>query len=135
MNDNDEQLRDEQQRQQLQQLQQQQEDHGQLRSERKARGELRNTHLEAGREQARSDHARAGERKPAETSPTQDTSADDYEAQRNTRKEADQAKMKAEARSRFEGSDDAFEQDWPEIREHLVMENLQNELKNVRTGL
>jgi hypothetical protein len=132
MNDNDEHLRDEQQRQQQQQ---QQEDHDQLRSERKARGELRNTHLEAGREQARSYHAQAGELNPAETSPMEDTSADDYEAEHNTRKEADQAKMKAEARSRYEGSDDAFEQDWPEIREHLVMENLEKELKYVRTGL
>jgi hypothetical protein len=135
MNDNDEHLRDEQQRQQLQQLQQLQENHGQLRSERKARGELRNTHLEAGREQARSDHARTGERNPAETSPVEDTSADDYEAEHNTRKEADRAKMKAQARSRYEGSDDAFERDWPEIREHMVMENLENELKHVRTGL
>lgn len=131
MNDNDEQLRHEQHRQQLQQ---QQEDHGQLRSERQARGELRDTHLEAGRAQARSDQARAGERKPPEA-PLGDINADDYEAERNTRKEADQVKMKAEARSRYEGSDDAFEQEWPEIREYLVMENLKDELKNIRTGL
>jgi hypothetical protein len=131
MNDNDEQLRDEQQ---LQQHQQQQEDHGQLRSERQARGELRDTHLEAGRAQARSDHARAGERNQAEA-PVEDISADAYEAEHNTRKEADRAKMKAKARSLYDGSDDAFEQDWPEIREHLVMENLKDELKNVRTGL
>jgi len=132
MNNNDEQLRDEQQRQQLQQ---QQEDHDQLRSERQARGELRDTHLEAGREQARSDHARAGERNPDETSPVQDTGTNSYEDERSARKDADQAKMKAEARSRYDGSDDAFELDWPEIREHLVMENLKDELKNVRTGL
>ncbi len=118
----------------IQQLQQQQEDHGQLRSEREARGEVRDTHLEAGREQARRDNARAGEHNPAEA-PVEDTGADDHEAQRNTGKDTDQAKMKAKARSRYEGSDDAFEQDWPEIREFLVMENLKNELKDVRTGL
>jgi hypothetical protein len=51
------------------------------------------------------------------------------------KREVDQAKMKAEARSQYVGSDDAFEQDWPEIRERIVMENLEKELKKIPTGL
>src|SRR6478672_279041 len=87
------------------QQQQQREDHDQLRSERKARGEVLNAHLEAGREQARSDNARAREGSPSGPAHLEDTSDDAYEAERKARKEGDQATMKAEARSQYEGSD------------------------------
>lgn len=120
---------------QANQQQQQREDHDQLQSERKARGEVLNAHLEAGREQARSDNARAREGSPSVPARLEDTSDDDYEAKRKARKEDDQAIMKAEARSRYEGSDDAFEQDWPDIRENLVMENLEKDLASIRRGL
>jgi hypothetical protein len=87
MNDNDGQLRDEYQRQQRQQ---QQEDNSLLSSERKARGELRNSHLEAGREQARSDQARAKERNTGEPHSVEDTgdgdTDGDYETKRSAQK-------------------------------------------------
>jgi hypothetical protein len=117
------------------QQQQQREYHDLLRSERKARGELLNAHLEAGREQARSDNARARERTLSVPPSLEDTSDDDYEAERKTRKEAVRASMKAEARGQYEGSDDAFERDWPDIREKLIMETLEKDLKEIRRGL
>lgn len=121
------------------QQEQQRIDHDQLRSDRKARGELRNAHLEAGREQARSDNARARERvlivppSPEEISDSEYEA--EYEAGYKARKVADEASMKAEARRRYEGSDDAFEHDWPDIREKLVMEKLEKDLRNIHRGL
>jgi len=120
-------LRDEQQIQR--------DDQDLLQSERKARGEVRNAHLEAGREQARSDNSRARESTPSEPPPIEDASDDEYEAKRKAQKEADRATMKAEARSQYEGSDEAFEHEWPDIRERLVMENLEKDLRNSRRGL
>lgn len=117
------------------QQQQRRDDQDLLQRERKARGEVRDSHLDAGRERARSDNALARESTPAEPPTGEDTSEDDYEAQRKERKAADRATMKAEARSRYDGSDEEFENDWPDIRERLVAEGLENDLKQIHRGL
>jgi hypothetical protein len=57
-------MNDEQQHEEQQEVQQ--EAQGLLRSERKARGELRNTNLQAGRKQARRDNALARKRNATE---------------------------------------------------------------------
>ncbi|MGA7730111.1 MAG: hypothetical protein WCD37_02435 [Chloroflexia bacterium] len=50
---------------------QQREQHAELREERKTRGDTRASHLEAGRELARSESAQTHERKPAQPQPTE----------------------------------------------------------------
>jgi len=64
------------------QQEQQEQDHAQLRHERKARGEVRDAHLEAGREQARQDNALARERNAAGPAPMEDGTDIDQEGRR-----------------------------------------------------
>lgn len=117
------------------QQQQQREDHEQLRNERKARGELRNVHLELGREQARSDSARSLEAALPVPPAGENASDEEYEAERKAGREADYGAMTAEARSQYEGGDNAFEQDWPDIREKPVIGSLEKGLRIIRGGL
>jgi hypothetical protein len=115
----------------------QKEEQERLVSERQARGELRQAHLEAGREQARTDNALA--RGSDAATPEEDTedraSDDEYEANSRANKDAGRAALKAEARSRYEGSDEDFELDWPAIRERLVTERLEKDRKQMRRRL
>jgi hypothetical protein len=105
-----------------------------LHTERKARGELRNTHLEAGREQAQRDNIEAKKRNAAEPQSTRQNSNAD-EAEQPTRWGADEAAMKAQARSRYKGSDDSFEQDWPSILEQLVNDDMYKSVAHIRRRL
>lgn len=61
------------------QHEQQKEAQALLRSDRKARGDVRDAHLEAGCEQARQDNTRARSRNATETRPTEDKSDPDQE--------------------------------------------------------
>jgi hypothetical protein len=105
-----------------------------LRTDRKTRSELRNTHLEAGREQAQRDNARAKKRNAAGPQSTRQNSNAD-EAEQPTRWGADEAAMKAQARSRYKGSDDSFEQDWPSIHEQLVNDDMYKSVAHIRRRL
>jgi hypothetical protein len=115
----------------------QKEEQKHLVSERQARGELRQAHLEAGREQARTDNARA--RGSGAATPEQDTeeqaSDAEYEAKLGANKDANRAALKAEARSRYEGSDEDLELDWPAISERLITERLETDRKQMRRRL
>jgi hypothetical protein len=73
-----------QEKEQREQQEQQQENHEQLRSERDVRGEVRDSHLEAGRAQARRDNASAGESNTADSQPAVDTVAEDSETGQET---------------------------------------------------
>lgn len=64
---------------QAQDQEQQEQDHAQLRTERRARGEVRNAHLEAGREQARRDNALARERNATGPAHMEDEDGTHYE--------------------------------------------------------
>jgi hypothetical protein len=115
------------------------EDQELLRRERQVRGDMRNAHLEAGRERARSDSALvkasdASAPVPEEATPDQ-MSDDEHEATLRARKEAGRAAMKAEARSRYDGSGEDFERDWPDIREQLITQTMEEDLKQNRRGL
>jgi hypothetical protein len=105
-----------------------------LYKERKARGELRNTHLDAGREQAQKDNIEAKKRNAAEPQSTRQNSNVD-EAEQPTRWGADEATLKAQARSRYKGSDDSFEQDWPSILEQLVNDDMYKSVEHIRRRL
>jgi hypothetical protein len=65
-----------------------QEEHDQLRSERKARGAVRNAHLEAGREQAQRDNTLARKRNASVPPPIEDKSDIGQEAEPEVRKGA-----------------------------------------------
>ena len=111
------------------------EDHDLLREERKARGETRDAYLEAGRDQARKDNAQVRERAEAASQPISGGVDAEYEAEQQARREAGEATLRAEARSRYAGTDESFEQDWPTIREQLINEDLQKDLEHMRRRL
>lgn len=67
------------QAQNQEQQEQQEQDHAQLRRERSERGEVRNAHLEAGREQARRDNALSRERNATGPAPMEDEDDIDHE--------------------------------------------------------
>jgi hypothetical protein len=62
-------------------------------------------------------------------------SDDEFEEKLRLRKQTDRAAMKAEARSRYEGTDEDFEREWPDIREQLITEATERDLKHMRRRL
>lgn len=107
---------------------QQRDDIETVQRDRKERGETRDAHLEVAREQARKANAQARERNVAEG----DEADADGEAQGNARGGSDEATMKAQARARYDGTDEDFEQEWPSIREHLASEDMQKGMERIR---
>ncbi|MEA2574248.1 MAG: hypothetical protein QOH93_1546 [Chloroflexia bacterium] len=95
-----------------------------VQRDRKERGETRDAHLDAAREQARQANAEARERSQA------GDEADDQAV--SERLDANEATMKAKARANYEGTDDAFEEDWPAIRERLASEDMQKSVERIR---
>ena len=102
-----------------------------LQRDRKERGETRDAHLDAAREQAQKANAQARERNQAGA--TEDATGD--EAQFSTGKLTNGDVAKAQARAQYEGSDEAFEQDWPSIRERLANEDMQKGVERIRRRL
>lgn len=113
-------------------------DTGSLSEERKTRGETRNAHLAAGRAQAQLDNAEARAR--SETEPQQ---AEGHEGgygsevhpESEVRQQAYEAALKTEARSRYTGSDESFEQEWPALLEQLRREDMQRSQDSIRRRL
>ena len=96
---------------------QQRERNEELARDRKARGEIRDAHLEGGRTQARED--------VAQTQP---------EANFEERKAAAEELLKAEVRGSYSGTDEEFERDWPAIREQMITEYIQKQADDSRRG-
>ena len=100
-----------------------------LQRDRKERGETRDAHLDAAREQAQKANAQARERRRGGHE-----SAEDH-AEHEAKKGTDDAAMKAQARARYDGTDEAFEQDWPAMRERLANEDMQKGMERIRRRL
>lgn len=100
-----------------------------VQRDRKERGETRDAHLEVAREHARKANAKARGRNKAEDG---DEAGADDDAQSTTRRGTDEATMKAQARARFDGTDEDFEQEWPSIREQLASEDMQKGMERIR---
>ncbi|MDQ3705450.1 MAG: hypothetical protein M3437_09565 [Chloroflexota bacterium] len=100
-----------------------------VQRDRRERGETRDAHLELAREQARKANAEARGRNEAEGG---DEARSNDEAQSTTRIGTDEATMKAQARARYDGTDEDFEQGWPAIREQLASEDMQKGMERIR---
>jgi hypothetical protein len=114
---------------------QRREDHNELRKERKARGDVRDAYLEAGRRQAHKENNEARERTQAEPQSDADRIDAEQEAERKATRAADEITMKGEARSRYEGTDEAFEREWPAMRQQMLDEGERENLERVRRRL
>ena len=103
--------------------------------DRKERGEARDAHLDAAREQAQKANAEARER--SQTGPLQslDEAETGDQAQPTAQRGTDEATMKAQVRARYEGTDESFEEEWPSIRERLLNEDVQKGVERIRRRL
>lgn len=116
-------------------------DSGSLSEERKVRGEVRNAYLDAGRAQAESANAEArarsetGPQPVAESESSPDNGDTEYAAEHEARQNAREEALKVEARSRYEGSDESFEQEWPGILEQLLRDDMQRSQESIRRRL
>jgi hypothetical protein len=106
-----------------------------VQRDRKERGEVRDAHLDAAREQAQKANAQARERNQARSKSSDDHADAAGHARRRTKKSNDEAAVKAQARARYEGTDEAFEEDWPTIRERLMNEDMQKGVERIRRRL
>ncbi|MDQ3931065.1 MAG: hypothetical protein M3328_18210 [Chloroflexota bacterium] len=111
------------------------EDRDSVRRDREDRGVVRDAHLQAAREHAQRANAEARERSAVEPRPEEDEAVVRDEAQDDAVENNNEAAMKAQARARYEGSDDSFEQEWPAIRERLVEEDLRKGVERLRRRL
>ena len=112
---------------------QQRDQHDELRRERDARGETRDAHLEAGRARARNQASPPGD--PSTPSAHSDEDSVDAEQIAILRAGRDaEAAMKAAARSRYDGTDEAFEREWPTIRKKLRTAGMDKTLEDNRRG-
>ena len=91
---------------------------------RKERGDTRDAHLDAAREQARRSNAEARER--SQPGLQAESAGTDLEGG------TDEAVLKAQARGRYEGTDEEFEREWPSIRERLASEDTQKGVERIR---
>ncbi len=103
-----------------------------VQRDRKERGETRDAHLEAAREQARKANAEARERNQTGPLSKDDEAVAGEAAQSNIRGGTDEATLKAQARARYDGTDEAFEQEWPSLRERLASEDMQKGVERIR---
>jgi hypothetical protein len=106
-----------------------------VQRDRKERGEVRDAHLDAAREQAQKANAQARERNQARSKSSEDWTDAGGHARRTAKKGTDDAALKAQARARYEGTDEAFEQDWPAMRERLLNEDMQKGVERIRRRL
>lgn len=102
-----------------------------LQRDRKERGETRDAHLDAAREQAQKANAQARKRNQSGAP----EGATGSEAQSSAGKLTDEVAAKAQARAQYEGSDESFEQEWPSIRERLANEDMQKGVERIRRRL
>ncbi|MDQ5824381.1 MAG: hypothetical protein M3441_09260 [Chloroflexota bacterium] len=100
-----------------------------VQRDRRERGETRDAHLEVAREQARKANAAARGRNEAEGGDETEAGGD---SEGTTRIGTDEATIKAQARARYDGTDEDFEQEWPAIREQLASEDMQKGMERIR---
>lgn len=100
-----------------------------VQRDRRERGETRDAHLEVAREQARKANAEARGRNKADGGDEAEAGDD---AQSTPSIGTDEATMKAQARARYDGTDEDFEQDWPSLREQLASEDMQKGMERIR---
>lgn len=109
-----------------------------LQQDRKARSEQREAHLEAGRQRALSEQRERSQGQPVQSDAQaggEDALLDAQEEAGSARIAADEAAMKAEARSLYEGTDESFERDWPGIRDQLSAERRRTDSARMRRRL
>ncbi|HYP20283.1 MAG TPA: hypothetical protein VEY08_09430 [Chloroflexia bacterium] len=106
-----------------------------VQRDRKERGEVRDAHLDAAREQAQRANAEARERNQTGPLASPDEAGTDHQAQRTAQRGTDEAAMKAQVRARYDGTDESFEEEWPTMRERLLNEDMQKGVERIRRRL
>lgn len=106
-----------------------------VQRDRKERGEVRDAHLDAAREQAQKANAEARERSQTGPLSIPDEAETGGQARRAAQRGTDEAAMKAQVRARYEGTDESFEEEWPAMRERLLNEDMQKGVERIRRRL
>jgi len=112
-----------------------QEQPGELQQERTVRGRARDSHIEAGREQAQLENAEARGRSGTGSQDVDQKSELDNQEPQRVQEHLDDAELKAEARRQYEGTDEDFDLEWPMLRERLLSLEMKDNVEGLRRRL